>query len=106
MFGLIGFLLPFAAANLFLDNYDARWLWFLGLMLSGIGGWPAAFIVLATRLQSRALWDDFVAYFRMKYGERDAKRFAWFALGSSLLTVASAIGLLVSVLPFNGAHPH
>lgn len=106
VFGLIGFLLPFAAGNLFLGSYDTRGLWIVGLMIGGIGGWPAAFIVLATRLQGRARWDDFVAYFRMRNGEQDARRFAWIALGSSLLTVVSAIGLLASVLPFTGTHPN
>ena len=106
MSGLIGFLLPYAVSNLFLGNYDTRNLWVLGLMFGGICGCPAAFIVLATRLYDRTRWDDFVAYFRMSNGEQNARRFAWIALGSSLLTVVSAIGLLVSVLPFTGTHPH
>ncbi len=101
MVGLIfaGLLLPYAAGALFLSDYDAHQAWIIGLSLSGMGGWPTAFLIVAMLVRGRAYRGDFVQYFRMRNGEQYAKVLACVFVGFLLLTVACATGLLVSVLP-------
>ena len=90
----------------FSDGHDARWLWLIGTMFGGMAGWPALFIFTMLRRRGRANWDDYVACNKLLHGEGATNSFMRFAIGSVLLLVICAIGLLVSVLPSASVHAH